>query len=95
MFSGGRDRLTSLGYATAPVGVAAGGLPSIPARAQKAYITIEANPVRWRDDGTPPTAAEGHPIAAGGVLEYEGTLTSLRLIRSGGADADLNVSYYR
>lgn len=95
MFSGSREQLTQLGFAQATVSTAAIALPSVPARCTKALITVEGQPVRWRDDGTAPTAAVGQPIAAGGVLEYEGIPSAVRVIRSGAADATLDVAYYR
>lgn len=99
MFGGNRSQLSPLGFAQAVISTSAVGLPtisgSIPSRARKAYITLEAtNGVRWRDDGTNPTAAIGQPIAGGGVLEFEGDLNAFKLIRSGAADATVNVSYY-
>jgi hypothetical protein len=98
VFGGNELQLTPLGYAQATIGAAAGGLPSIPptGRARKAYITLEAgaNGVRWRDDGTDPTAAVGTPLAGGATLEYEGVLAAFRAIRKDGADATLNVCYY-
>lgn len=95
MFGGSPLQYTPLGYAQATVGAVAAGLPSIPSRAKRAVITIETNGVRWRDDGTAPTAAVGHPIAAGApAFEYEGVLGAVQFIRSGAADATLNVTYY-
>lgn len=57
-------------------------------------ISVETNGVRWRDDGTDPTAAVGHPEAAAARLYYEGDPKKIKFIRSGGADATLRVSYY-
>lgn len=92
----GRDtQLTSLGYEQLTVSTTAVALASVPARARRALVVLDAtNGVRWRDDGGNPTAAIGMPLAGGGVLEFEGVLASLRLIRSGGADAVANVTYY-
>lgn len=98
MFGGSPVQLTPIGFGTVTVSTSAIGLPSIPTsgqRATKALITIETNPVRWRDDGTNPTAGAGQPIAAAGVLEYEGVMEAFKVIRSGASDATLNVTYYR
>jgi hypothetical protein len=49
--------------------------------------------VRWRDDGTDPTASVGMPLAAGVPFAYDGDLTRIRFIQQS-ASAVLNVSYY-
>lgn len=58
-----------------------------------AIIQAEAQAVRWRDDGTDPTAAIGMTIPAGGELRYDGNLAAIRFIQVT-AGAILNVSYY-
>ena len=69
-------------------------LPSI-AGIQAVYVIIqpESQAVRWRDDGTAPTAAIGMTIPAGGELRYDGDLTKIQFIETA-ASAKLNVSYY-
>jgi hypothetical protein len=68
---------------------------TVPAGATLAIIKAEAQAVRWRDDGTAPTASVGMPmLATDSALEYSGTLIDLQFI----AETDgaiLNVSYYR
>lgn len=66
-------------------------------RAHKVLITTETDKVRFRLDGTAPTAAIGHELAAGDSLEVAGfaNLSNLRFIRSGAADATIRVTYYR
>jgi hypothetical protein len=59
-----------------------------------ALIQCETNPVRWRDDGTNPTASVGNLLSVGGVLKYDGPLANFKAIRQGGADGTLSVSYY-
>lgn len=49
--------------------------------------------VRWRDDGTAPTATVGMTLAPGAQLEYDGDLNAIRFIEES-AGAKLNVSYY-
>jgi hypothetical protein len=67
---------------------------TVPEGANVAVIEAEAQAVRWRDDGTDPTAAVGFPLASGGTLEYSGTLSALRFIEQI-ASAKLNVTYYK
>lgn len=69
-------------------------LLTVPDGATRAVIVAEAQAVRWRDDGTAPTAAVGMPLAVGVTLEYSGTLRAIRFIEQTSA-AKLNVSYYR
>lgn len=85
-----------LGYAQ----IAAGGLasavplPSIPAGPRMAQICVEAQAVRWRDDGVAPTAAIGMPMAVGSCMIYSGSIAAIQFIQQT-AGAILDVSYYR
>ena len=58
-----------------------------------ALITPETQAVRWRDDGTAPTATVGMPLAAGVTLQYDGDLKKIQFIEQT-ASAKLNISYY-
>lgn len=58
-----------------------------------ALIIAEGAPVRWRDDGTAPTASVGMPLAVGVPLQYDGDLARIRFIEQS-ASAKLNISYY-
>src|SRR4051812_41589186 len=88
------NRLQSKGFQQLVVSTAAVAL-TVPTGAARALITLEpTNGVRWRDDGTNPTAAVGMPLAGGATWECEAVLDAVRLIRSGAADATLNVAYY-
>jgi hypothetical protein len=58
-----------------------------------ALIVAEGAPVRWRDDGTNPTASVGMPLAVGVPLQYDGNLQNIRFIEQS-ASAKLNISYY-
>jgi hypothetical protein len=49
--------------------------------------------VRWRDDGTDPTAAVGMPIYVGTSFLYDGDLTRIKFINMV-AGGKVNVSYY-
>jgi len=66
---------------------------TIPAGATLALIVPETQNVRWRDDGTNPTASVGMPIFVGASLSYDGDLNRIRFIQEA-ASAKLNVSYY-
>jgi hypothetical protein len=56
-------------------------------------ITPEGQNVRWRDDGTDPTAAVGMPIYVGTSFLYDGDLTRIKFINMV-AGGKVNVSYY-
>ena len=56
---------------------------------------LELGQVRWRDDGTDPTAAVGHQMNIGDVLEYDGPLEKIKFIRTGGTSGSIPVTYYR
>lgn len=66
---------------------------TIPKAARAALIQAESQPVRWRDDGTAPTASAGMLLDAGETLFYVGSLDALRFIEAQ-APAVLNVSFY-
>ncbi|KKN73880.1 hypothetical protein LCGC14_0396820 [marine sediment metagenome] len=73
--------------------------PAMPSGTKQAVITVEDDQVRYREDGTSPTASEGHLLEAGDVLQYLGgsheqTLAAVKFIRVT-ADAKLKVSYYK
>lgn len=60
------------------------------------YARIENNgsaAVRWRDDGTDPTSTTGGRILPGDVLEYDGDLAEIEVIREA-AGAILDIHYY-
>jgi len=56
-------------------------------------IVAEVAGVRWRDDGTAPTASVGMPLAVGVPLQYDGDLTKIQFIQQS-AGSIINVSYY-
>lgn len=96
-----KDVTSILGYQQI-VGLAASTALTIPARdigglastPTVAIIVPEGQGVRWRDDGTAPTATVGMPLAAGATLVYDGDLTRIRFIQQA-ATATLNVVYYK
>jgi len=80
----GYQQITSLSASTAL---------TVPSGATLALIVPETQNVRWRDDGTAPTASVGMPIFVGASLSYDGDLNRIRFIQQA-ASATLNVSYY-
>jgi len=80
----GYQQITSLSASTAL---------TVPSGATLALIVPETQNVRWRDDGTAPTASIGMPIFVGASLSYDGDLNRIRFIQQA-ASATLNVSYY-
>lgn len=80
----GYQRITSLTASTAL---------TVPAGARLALIEAEGVAIRWRDDGTAPTASVGMTIAAGATLPYAGDLAAIRLIQAASGSV-ANVSYY-
>jgi hypothetical protein len=60
-----------------------------------AIVTAEAQAVRWRDDGTNPTATVGYPLSTSVELVIKGAaqLAAIKFIQQS-ATANLNISYY-
>lgn len=81
----GYQQITSLSAATAL---------TVPTGATTAVITAEAQAVRYRDDGTDPSATVGMPVAVGVVLTYTGPLSKIKFFEQA-SGAKLNISYYK
>lgn len=82
----GYVQLTSLGSAA--------NLGTIPTGARYALMVAEAQALRWRDDGTNPTASAGMPLATGVEFLYDGAdLTAFKVIEQT-AGGKLNVTFY-
>lgn len=81
-----------LGYVQQSLTVAA-NLSTIPAGATYVVIVPETNGLRYRDDGTDPTAAIGIPVSAGQTLTYDGSLSKLRIVSQTGTST-VNIAYY-
>ncbi len=84
------------GYRQQTISTTSIALTSVPSAATYAIISVATQGVRWRDDAGVPTASVGMPVAAGGqiVLRSRVSIENFRVIRSGAADAELNISYY-
>jgi hypothetical protein len=80
----GFQQITSLSASTAL---------TVPAGATLALVQVETQIVRWRDDGTAPTASVGMFIPVNDMLVYDGNLATIRFIEAS-ASAKLDVTYY-
>jgi hypothetical protein len=63
-----------------------------------AFVTVEGQSVRWRDDGVAPTATVGQLAVVGSSIYYKiggasGPLSAMQFIQTG-ATASLDVSFY-
>ena len=83
----GYNQITSLSTAV--------GLGTVPTGAVIALISAEAQGVRWRDDGTAPTATVGMPMAAGQEFQYTVVdFTKIKFIQQI-SGAILNVAWFK
>lgn len=86
-----------LGYQQITAGTLASSTTlTVPATSTIAVIQVEAAGVRWRDDGTAPTATVGMLLAPGNTLTLSGAaeLAAVAFILSSGSPI-LDVSYYK
>lgn len=82
----------ALGYQQATVDTSTA--LTIPAGTDYFILTCTTQAIRWRDDGTAPTAAIGYPLAVNVEMRYDsGNMTAFRAI-SQVAGAIINVCYY-
>jgi hypothetical protein len=94
------QKWTPLGYAQATVTNVALGFSglgiAIPTDTVMVEISTEVA-LRWRDDGTPPTASVGMPLYNGQQFQY--TVPDFTLIQfitqTGVANGLINVSFYK
>lgn len=89
------NAMTRLGYQQFTVATAT-ALPSIPTGTFEALIVCETQTVRWRDDGTNPTASVGMPLLPNQAFPYMGnaaSIAAMRIIQTT-ATATCNVTYY-
>lgn len=75
---------------------AIGGTAATYLDAVAAEISLETDDVRFRVDGTAPTAAEGHLIESGDIviLESPNDIAGFRAIRTGAISGVLKVTYF-
>lgn len=88
----GYDKITGL---TTAKGLAQGVGAAIPTGARIVLIQVEGQNVRWRDDASDPTAAEGLQIkTTSDGFWYVGTLTAIKFIEVT-PTATLYVAFYK
>ena len=86
-----------LGYQQITAGTLASATPlTVPAGATIAVVESEAASVRWRDDGTAPTATVGMILAPNNVLTLSGAaeLAAVQFILLSGSPL-VDISYYK
>ncbi len=67
---------------------------TIPAGTSLILVQPQTQAVRWRDDGSDPTASVGYPLAVGSELRYTcAQMSRLRFIEQT-ASAAINVVFY-
>ena len=80
----GYQQITSLGSAVAL---------TVPDHAVKAVVVCTGQTVRYRDDGTSPSATVGMLLTVGVTYEFNSGLSALKFIQTA-TTAVLNISYY-
>ena len=83
----------------AAVDLIADGSPALPDAAKRVFITCETAAVRWRADGTAPTANEGHMLAANDSISFTGAnyrqlLEKIEFIADTATAGALKITYY-
>lgn len=63
--------------------------------AEEIYLTVEGDTIRFRLDGTAPTATTGHAVGTGASLQVKGMdkLLNFKAITTGTATSTMNISY--
>ena len=91
-----------VGFEQLVVGVASTILASIPATATGAIVQVESDvlgdkAVRYREDGTAPTAAIGMFIANAGAFDLTSkkSLKNFKVIQAVAGTTKLNILYYK
>lgn len=67
---------------------------TVPAGTTLVCVRPETQNVRWRDDGTDPTATVGYPLQVGEELQYDGQFARIKFIEQTSA-ASLNILYLK
>lgn len=68
---------------------------TVPTGANSAVIGVRGASIRYRDDGTAPTATTGIQVDAGDVIVVcSGSIARFQMIRTAG-DATVNILYYQ
>lgn len=66
---------------------------TVPSGASRCLLKVETQPVRWRDDGSNPSATDGMLIDVGDEFWYTGQVGAIKFIETA-ASATLHVSFY-
>lgn len=83
-----------LGYVKQTALATAVGLSSIPANTVRATVQVEGGDVRWRGDGSNPTATDGMLLPANAERDFApASLAALKFIQVSSA-ATLHVTYW-
>lgn len=69
------------------------GATGIPSNSNFVWVCPEGANVRWRGDGTDPTATVGNLIQVGQTVKITSNLANLRFIQTA-ATATLNINFY-
>ena len=88
-----RGGLTALGFEQI-TSLSSSAALTVPSGATIAVVQAEGADVRWRDDGTAPTASVGMLLPAGAERVFDAGLAAVRLIQTA-SGATANVSYYQ
>ena len=68
---------------------------AVPDSADHVTVQAEVQPIRWRDDGTAPTASVGNLIAVGTTVTFRrGQFANLKLIETT-TSAKANIDYFK
>ena len=89
---------TAVGGTSATITQSDGQNPVGVRRARAVLLSVDAtNPIRYRIDGGTPTATDGHELLGSDEVLIEGisSVSKLRMIRSGAADATVHLTYFR
>lgn len=83
---------TSVGFTAATITPGGTARP-----AHRAHVTAETAQMRYRYDGTAPTATEGHLLEVGDVLTIEGinNVSNARFIRTGATSGTIRCTFER
>ena len=73
--------ISSLGYQQITNLSSAVGFTTVPSGTSYVVMTTEVAGIRWRDDGTAPTASVGMPVAAGASVSYTTSFTKFQAIQ--------------
>lgn len=73
---------------------AVGGGTGIPSGSRVVLLKAESQPVRWRDDGTNPTASQGMLLDAGEEFLYTGKPSKLKFIDTAAGASTLHANFY-